>query len=112
MLLRRDDIVLVDFDPAQTPEVAQTRPAVIVSNNIANLHANVVNGVPLTTRLGRVYPHENVLPVSRTGLDADSKTQVHLLRHVSKARIRKVLGHVPDDLMSQLDGLLREHLSL
>jgi mRNA interferase MazF len=112
VLLRRGDIVLVDFDPAQAAEAAKTRPAVIVSNNIANSHAHVITVIPLTTSLSRVYPHEMVLPVARTGLDNDSKTQVHLIRHVSKTRIRKTLGHVPEDLMQQLDGLLREHLSL
>lgn len=112
MVLRRGDIVLVNFDPAQQNEAAKTRPAVIVSNNIANHHAHVVTVIPLTTNLSRIYPHEMVLELYQTGLDADSKTQVHLLRHISKARILRVLGHVPEDLMAQLDALLREHLSL
>ena len=112
MLLRRGDIVLVDFDPAQADEAARTRPAVVVSNNLANVHAHVVTVIPLTTNLERVYPHEIVLPVNRTDLDADSKTQVHLIRHVSKNRLKKTVGYVPEDLLQKLDGLLREHLSL
>lgn len=112
MLLRRGDIVLVDFDPAQADEAAKTRPAVIVSNNVANSNAHVVTVVPLTTNLERLYPHEIVLPVNRTELAADSKTQIHLIRHVSKNRLKKTIGYVPDDLMQKLDVLLREHLSL
>ena len=111
-MLRRGDIVLVDFDPAMPFEAAASRPAIIVSNNLANAHAYVVIVVPLTTNLKRIYPHEMVLEVNRTGLDEPSKTQVHLLRHVSKARIAKVLAHLPTDLMQQLDDLLREYLTL
>lgn len=112
MLLRRGDIVLVNFDPAQQDEAAKSRPAIIVSNNIANLHAHVVTVIPLTTNLSRIYPHELLLPVHGSGLEAESKTQVHLIRHISRHRILKALGHLPEDLMQDLDVLLREHLSL
>lgn len=74
--------------------------------------APVLLVVPLTTNLERLYPHETLLPVNRTGLEHDSKTQVHLFRHVSTQRISKVLAHVPDDLMFELDVRLREHLAL
>lgn len=111
-MLRRGDIVLVDFDPARAFEAAAEHPAVIVSNNLANANAHVVIVVPLTTNLSRIYPHELVLSVHRTGLNEESKTQIHLLRHVSKERVSRVLSHLPADLMAQLDSLLREHLSL
>jgi mRNA interferase MazF len=112
MLLRRGDIALVNFDPAEPFEAAKTRPAVIVSNNISNEHAHVVIVVPLTSNLTRVYPHEFVIPIERSNLDSDSKTQVHLLRHVGKKRIQKVIASLPSDLMEKLDDLLREQLAL
>jgi mRNA interferase MazF len=111
VLIRRGDIVLVDFDPAMH-EAAKQRPAVVVTNNIANDVAPVIVVVPLTTNLERLYPHEIVLPVNRTGLEHDGKAQVHLIRHVSARRVSDVLGHVPDDLMIDLDAQLREHLAL
>lgn len=112
MLLRRGDIVLVIFDPAQANEAAKTRPAVIVSNNLSTTHAHVITVIPLSTNLNRIYPHEMLLPLNRTGLVKDSKTQVHLIRHVSKARVSKLIGYVPEDLMVELERLLREHLNL
>jgi mRNA interferase MazF len=112
MFIRRGDVVLVDFDPAQNFEAASTRPAVVVSNNSANDHAHVVIVVPLTSDLARIYPHEMILPTHRVDIDRDSKTQVHLLRHVSKARIVSVIASLPEDLLLQLDDLLREHLAL
>ncbi len=112
MIFRRGDIILADFDPSQKHEVAAQRPAVVVTNNIANNVAPVIVVIPLTTNLERLYPHELLLPVNRTGLEHESKAQVHLLRHISKLRVKKVLGHVSEDLMQQLDIRLREHLAL
>jgi len=108
----RGDVVLVDFDPARSGEAAKTRPAVVVSSNVVNAAAPVVVVVPLTSNLSRVYPSELVLPAARIGTDSDSKAQTHLVRHVSKRRIVKVIGHVPPDLMKALDGRLREVLGL
>ncbi len=109
---RRGDIVLVDFDPARAGEAAKVRPAVVVSNDVANTLAPVVVVVPLTSNLSRVYPVEVVLPAQRTGTERDSKAQVQLIRHVSKRRLIKVIGHVPEDLMDEIDLCLRELLGL
>ena len=105
-------MVLIDFDPARQFEAGSKRPAVVVSNNLANAVTSVIIVVPLTTNPARVYPHETVLPVNRSGLEFDSKTQPHLIRHVSVSRVEKVLSGVPDDLMTEIDGRLREHLAL
>lgn len=112
MLLRRGDIVLIDFAPARPAEADYVRPAVIVTNNQANAFAPVVMVVPLTSNLEKVYPVQLFLPAERSGLDRDSKAQVELLRHVTLQRVQKTLGHLPADLMAQLDMRLREHLAL
>jgi len=111
-MFRRGDIVLVDFNPARAGEAAKVRPAVVVSNDVANTLAPVVVVVPLTSNLNRVYPVEVVLPARRTGTERDSKAQVQLIRHVSKSRLIKVIGHVPEDLMAEIDLRLRELLGL
>jgi mRNA-degrading endonuclease toxin of MazEF toxin-antitoxin module len=43
-------------------EAAKQRPAVVVTNNIANDVAPVIVVVPLTTNLEWLYPHENRPP--------------------------------------------------
>ena len=111
-MLRRSDIALVDFAPARHAEANYTRPAVVVTNNQANAFAPVVTVVPLTSNVERVYPMQVFLPRDLTGLDRDSKAQVELLRHVSLARVLKVLGQVPVGLMDELGGRLLEHLAL
>jgi mRNA interferase MazF len=68
--------------------------------------------IPLTSNLDRVYPFELELPNQRTGLNKDSKAQIHLIRHVNVDRLKQALGFVPHDLMRDLDGRLRLHLAL
>ena len=111
-LIRRGDILLVDFSPARSNEANFTRPAVVLTNNAANANNVVISVVPLTTNLGRIYPFQLLLPHQRTGLDEDSKAQVEQLRSVALSRAIRRLGFVPDDLMVQLSVRVREHLAL
>ncbi len=104
--------MLVDFAPARPAEADYVRPAVVVTNDQANAFAPVVMVVPLTSNVTKIYPMQLFLPAARSGLDRDSKAQVELLRHVTLERVQKTLGHLPDDLMAQLDIRLREHLAL
>lgn len=110
--IARGDILLVDFAPAQAGEADNTRPAVVVTNDTANEHSPAIVVVPLTSNTARIYPFELFLPARRTGLDYDSKAQAQFIRHVSKARIRRSLSHLPADLLSELDERVRGHLGL
>ncbi|MGL4608663.1 MAG: type II toxin-antitoxin system PemK/MazF family toxin [Trueperaceae bacterium] len=111
-LLRRGDIAFTDFAPAREGEANYTRPAIIITNNQANVIAPVVTVIPLISNVERIYPMQLFLPNERTGLDRDSKAQVELLRHVAINRIRKVIGYMPEDLMLELNAKLKDHLGL
>ncbi len=111
-LIRRGDILLVNFAPAREGEANYTWPAVVVTNNAANANAPVLMVVPLTTNLERMYSIHLLLPYQRTGLNEDSKAQPEALRAISLSRVLRRLGHVPEDLMAQLDDRIRLHLAL
>jgi mRNA interferase MazF len=51
----------VEFDPAIGSEIQKTRPAVIVSNDMANKLLARVVVIPLTSNVSRVYPGEAVV---------------------------------------------------
>lgn len=115
--MRRGVIVEVDLEPVLGSEASKRQPAVIVSNDGANLSASrlgrgVVTVVPLTSSLARVFPFQVLLPASATGLKRDSKAQAEQVRSIAVQRIGPELGAVPPRLMAEIDEALRLHLSL
>lgn len=57
MGVKRGDILLVDFDPGSPGETAKVRPAILVTNDMANLYSPVLVVVPLTsTKLFSLRP--------------------------------------------------------
>jgi mRNA interferase MazF len=115
--MRRGDICTVDLEPVRGSEADKRRPAVIVSNDIANATATrlgrgVVTVVPVTSNVNHVHPFQVLLPADRTGLDRDSKAQAEQVRSVSVERIGDRLGIVPAPLLAELDEALRLHLGL
>ena len=116
-LMRRGEIRLVDLDPARGSEASKRRPAVIVSNDIANATAarlarGVVTVVPVTSNIERIYPFQVFLPTAATGLERDSKAQAEQVRSIAVERVGKRLGRLPASLMRGLDEALRLHLDL
>lgn len=112
-LIRRGDIWLINYRPdGREGEAAQTHPGVVVSNNANNAQAHLLMTVPLTSNVERMYVTNVLLPNQRTGLDHDSKAQVEAMRATHASRLIKRLGYVPDDLMLEIDGKLRLHLTL
>lgn len=110
--LRRGDVVLVDFQPSRPFETGLTRPTIVVSNNLANARLPICTVIPVTSNITTIHPHELFLPALATGLDEDSKAQVHLIRHISLSRIEKIISHVPLELMHTVDAQLRRYLML
>ena len=115
--MQRGEIWLVDLDPTRGAEAAKRRPAVIVSNDGANLSAarlgrGVVTVVPVTSNVTRIYPFQVLLPTRECGIGADSKAQAEQVRSVAVGRLVEPVGRVPAGLMAQVDEALRLHLAL
>ena len=115
--MRRGDIHLVDFEPAIGAESDKRRPAVIVSNDAANIAATrlgrgVITVVPLTSNVAKVLPFQVALASTRTGLSANSKAQAEQVRAVDVVRVGTRIGLVPFALMASIDEALRLHLDL
>ncbi|MGH3825105.1 MAG: type II toxin-antitoxin system PemK/MazF family toxin [Pseudonocardiaceae bacterium] len=115
--MRRGEIVMVNFDPVLGSEADKLRPAVIVSNNGANVAAQrsgsgVLTVVPVTSNVTSVYPFQVLLPAAHCGLPRDSKAQAEQIRAVAAVRIGRRVGVLPAELLAQLDAALRLHLDL
>lgn len=115
--MRRGEIRWVDLGPIRGAEANKRRPAVIVSNDGANVTAQrlgrgVVTVVPLTSNVHTVYPFQVLIPTAGSGLSQDSKAQAEQVRSVSVTRIGPLVGQVPTQLLHSLDDALRLHLAL
>jgi len=115
--MRRGDIVTVNLNSAVGSEARKIRPAVVVSNDVADATAarlgrGVITVVPVTSNIARIYPFQVLLLASQTGLARDSKAHAEQVRSVAVERIGTRMGRLPAAVMRELDDALRVHLSL
>ena len=110
--IKRGDVFLVNFDPTVGAEVRKTRPAVVVSNDINNLHSPIISIAPISSSVARIFSFEVEIPAGAGGLKVRSKILTNQTRAVDKIRLHKKVGHLPQEIMSQLDRSLKLHYDL
>ena len=111
-LIKKGDVFLVNFDPTLGAEAKQTRPAVIVSNNINNINSPIVSISPITSNVKRVYSFEVLIAKNAGGLSKKSKVMVNQTRAVDKIRLIKNLGKLPDSIIKEINEALLIHHEL
>ena len=110
--IKRGDVFLVNFDQTVGTEVRKTRPAVVVSNDINNLHSPIISIAPITSNVTRIYSFEVEIPAGTAGLRTRSKVMVNQTRAVDNVRLLKKTGRLSNDIIPRLDSALRLHYAL
>lgn len=109
----RGDIFWVQLDPVVGSEIAKTRPALIVSNNIGNEYAARVIVAPITIGgLIKVYPFEVRVTADEGGLDRDGKVLLDQIRAVDKTRLDRKVGALGMVRMAEVDRAIRHSLGV
>ena len=106
--MRRGAIFWVEFDPVRGGEIRKRRPAVIVSNDTANLAANRVQVVPVSSNVRRIHSWE--APVRVQGRPC--KALADQIRTVAKERLRDYVGDVTMIEMLGIERAIKLQLAL
>ncbi|MEA3348330.1 MAG: type II toxin-antitoxin system PemK/MazF family toxin [Pseudomonadota bacterium] len=113
MTIKRGDLYLAALDPVVGSEIAKTRPAVVVSNNLNNRYGATVTIIPVSSKkTSKIYPFELLLPKGCGNLPKISKAKADQVRTLDKARLIKYIGSLDSEMSNRLDKALRIHLNL
>lgn len=106
--MQRGEVWWVDFEPALGGEITKTRPALIVSNDVANDNLNRVQVIPLTSNTGRLYPSEALLSVA----GKPSKAMADQITTAAKERLKSKLGMISRAEMLEVEKAIRIQLGM
>jgi mRNA interferase MazF len=106
--MKRGEVWWVEFDPAVGTEIRKTRPAVIVSNDAANLHLARVVVVPVTSNVGRIYPGEAAITIA----GHNNKAMADQIMAADKSRLKSQIDTLSKANMLAVEDAIKIHLAL
>jgi mRNA interferase MazF len=108
MPIERGEVYWVAFDPSLGGEIQKTRPAVVLSNNAANLALNRVQVVPITSKTQRLYPGEALVDIKGEKRKAIGSQ----LATASKLRFGAKLGILGAEDLARVEAAIAVQLGL
>jgi mRNA interferase MazF len=110
---KRGEIYLADFDPVIGSEIAKTRPALVIQNDIGNRVSPITIVAAFSSQVRQpLYPIEVLVRAPEGGLSADSTVRLNQLRTMDKSRLIKRLGKVSATTMVAVDMAIKISLGL
>jgi mRNA interferase MazF len=111
-MMNRGDVYFVDFEPSVGAEIKKTRPALIISCNEANKHLKTVMVIPFSSKIGKVHPFEVFAKKEDSSLDVDSKLKIPQMRAIDKARLKRYVSSLTDDILEEVEKAIKLHLAI
>ncbi len=109
---KRGEIWWVSFDPSIGTEIQKTRPAIVISNDIANEKGSRITVLPITSRIKHL-PIVVILEADdKNGLNNQSLIRVPDVCTFDKSRFKSKIGTISEEKMNEVEEKLRIHLAL
>ena len=105
---KRGEVWWINFEPSIGSEIKKIRPAVVVSNDIANKYLDRFQVVPITSNTDRLYPGESKVEISKK----PGKTATNQIATVSIKRFGKKISSLNKVEQAELDDALKVQLGL
>ena len=106
--MQRGEVWWIDFDPSIGSEIRKTRPAIIISNDVANRNLARIMAMPMTSNTTRVYPGEAVVTIA----GRSSKAMADQMVAADKKRVKTRIGVLSRADMIAVDDAIRIHFGL
>jgi mRNA interferase MazF len=106
--MRKGEVWWVDFDPSIGGEIQKMRPAIIVSNDVANLRLNRLQVVPLTSNVERVFPGEAIVDFG----SGPRKAMANQIMTASKERFGRRTGALDRAQLRKVEAAIIVQLGL
>lgn len=108
--MKQCEIWLADLNPVRGSEQEGFRPVVIVSGNVVNTHLPVVIICPLTTKIKGYKGNVVLEPDPGNGLTQKSEIVIFQIRSVSKERLLRKIGEIPENRLKEIKQGLEDIL--
>ena len=103
----------MNFDPTLGSEIQNTRPAVILQNNIGNRYSPVTIVAALSSHFGpSLYPTEVLLEPPEGGLREPCVVLLNQIRSIDTKRLIHRTGSLNSETMRRVDHALQISLGL
>ncbi len=110
-IYRRGQIFNADMGVNIGSEQSGFRPVVIIQNDIGNKYSPTVIVASITSKIKNNMPTHIEL-VDKDGLDKDSVVMLEQLRTIDKRRLKRYIGMLNDEEMTQVKKCLNISLAL
>ncbi|TDT63702.1 type II toxin-antitoxin system PemK/MazF family toxin [Fonticella tunisiensis] len=112
-VVKRGDIYYADLSPVIGSEQGGIRPVLIIQNDIGNKYSPTVIVAAITSQINKAkLPTHVEISSEEYGLNRDSVVLLEQIRTIDKRRLRDKIGHISDNLMTQVDESLMISLGL
>ncbi len=109
---KRGEIYYVNFDATIGVEIKKTRPALIIQNDIGNIHSQATIVAAITSTDRENFPYEVLLKAGEGGLPKNSIILLNQIRTIDKKRLGKRIGMLSSEIIEKVDSAIKISLGL